>query len=299
MNERAAIAAVTRVRSEPRASETSSSFSFARDQDLVAVEAPLLLRLRSHDGADVRPAGVFMRTPGHDAELAVGLLYAEGLVRRKDDVLAIEHAPVPSDETRIPTIDVTLASHIVLPVADSGIVFAAQSACGLCGRLAVAAVDRRAPGSGDDVMRVSADVVSELPASLREGQSLFAETGGLHAAGFFAPDGTRLAVREDIGRHNAVDKLVGAALFDDGLPARDRILVVSGRAAFEIVQKAAMAGVAIVVAVGAPSSLAIDAARAAQLTLVGFARDGRFNVYSGPERIPPRADRGDTARNPV
>ena len=158
------------------------------------------------------------------------------------------------------------------------------SACGLCGRLSVQSLDR-ARGRSAAAPQFSAEALASLPARLRDGQTVFAETGGLHAAALFDDSGARIALAEDVGRHNAVDKVVGAALRAGRLPASGSVLVVSGRVAFEIVQKAALAGVAAIVAVGAPSNLAIDAARAAGLTLVGFARDGHFNVYAGVERV--------------
>jgi FdhD protein len=180
-------------------------------------------------------------------------------------------------------VDIDLADTVALDDV-AGRALPSTSACGLCGRLEVQTLTALA-GAAIDRPQLDPTIVSTLPNALRAAQSVFAETGGLHAAGLFAVDGRCLAVREDVGRHNAVDKVIGWALDKGRLPARETILAVSGRVAFEIVQKAALAGIPAIVAVGAPSSLAVEAARAAHLTLIGFVRDDRFNVYTGHERI--------------
>ena len=257
------------------------------DQDLVAVEAPLEVIVTRAGTADAdasppRSLGLLMRTPGDDADLVRGALYTEGIVRVVADIVSLEISA--SDGTDRPD-----QAHVVLAgAADlerlSARGFSSTSACGLCGRAAMLALDRgRSVPAGSP--RLDPSIIASLPARLRTGQAVFDETGGLHAAGLFDCDGTPWLVREDVGRHNAVDKTVGAALAAGRLPAGDALLVVSGRVAYEIVQKAAVAGVAAVIAVGAPSSLAVEAARATNLTLVGFARDGKFNVYAGWERI--------------
>jgi FdhD protein len=254
-----------------------------RDQDLVAVEAPVAVHLHQPGHAVARAFGILMRTPGDDRDLVLGLLHAEGVIRAADDVLDVR-LDAPADEPA--RIDVTVAAHVDLDVVTADRVQTATSACGLCGRLSVARLDALAGLAlppGEPGFRAA--TIASFPGHLREHQTVFAETGGLHAAGLFDRTGALLALREDVGRHNAVDKLVGAALDAGWLPAREAALAVSGRVAFEIVLKAARAGVAVIVAVGAPSSLAIDAARAAGLTLIGFARDGRFNVYTGAGRI--------------
>ena len=195
------------------------------------------------------------------------------------DVVAIEDR---TDDSR-DTMHVTLAASVDVTVLPGERPLPMTSACGLCGRLSVQAIDRR--GRTGQTPRFPAALLASLPARLRGGQAVFAETGGLHAAAMFDANGERLALAEDVGRHNAVDKVVGALLREGLLPATGAALVVSGRVAFEIVQKAAIAGAGVLVAVGAPSSLAVDAARAAGLTLVGFARDGGFNIYSGAETV--------------
>jgi FdhD protein len=253
------------------------------DQDLVAVEAPLFVTLAHPSWTDTRPLGVFMRTPGHDTELVLGFLYTERVIGSKVDVANIE-SRASADGSESDRLDVTLADR-----ADAeAIVSRAQtatSACGFCGRLEVDGLDRLARHSRTGTASLSQDVIANAPGLLRAHQTVFAETGGLHGAALIDSSGAVRAVREDVGRHNAVDKLVGAALEAGWLPAEDCVLAVSGRVAYEIVYKGAMAGVAAIVSVGAPSSLAVEAARAARLTLVGFARDGRFNVYTGHERF--------------
>jgi FdhD protein len=252
------------------------------DQDLVAVEAPLAVELRHAASPERRALGVFMRTPGDDRDLVLGLLYTEGLIRSLSEVSDLVFHPAGD---RPETAEVVLEPAIDLAAID-GRLLAASSACGMCGRLAVDGLDvlaRRATAAPP--LLIPPAVILSLTAALRDRQAVFAETGGLHAAGLFDAEGALRVIREDVGRHNAVDKVVGVALEQGWLPATSLLLAVSGRVAFEIVQKAVMAGVSTIVAVGAPSSLAVDAARAAGATLIGFARDGRFNVYSGWERV--------------
>jgi len=248
------------------------------DQDLVPVEAPLTIE------AGGVSLGLFLRTPGDDLALATGLLFAEGIIRSAGDILAHTLA-VDADEASA-AIRVTLAPQVVVDAAALARSGVATTACGLCGRLTDQLGHNR-PEKNEIGTRFSEtspdlvfDLVSALPQKLRAAQQVFAETGGLHAAGFFTTDGTLVDLAEDVGRHNAVDKIVGRALVAGRLPATDLILVVSGRVAFEIVQKAAMAGVKTLVAIGAPTSLAVKAARDAGLQLIGFARDGRFNRYA-------------------
>ena len=272
MNDRVAIAAVKRL----------GGASTRPDQDLVAVESPLTLTVSHPAIASDRALGVLMRTPGDDEHLVLGLLHAEGVVRTIGDVISIEHR-VPPDATGGDGVHVVLAASVDAGVIPGSRPLPATSACGLCGRLSVDTLDQRRGPRGD--ARFSAELLASLPGRLRSGQAVLAETGGLHAAAIFDPGGDCMALAEDVGRHNAVDKVVGALLRSGRLPATGGLLAVSGRVAFEIVQKAAMAGVAAVVAVGAPSSLAIEAARSVGMTLVGFARDGQFNVYAGSERV--------------
>lgn len=250
------------------------------DQDLVAVESPVSLHLQGAQGP-MRDLGLLMRTPGDDEDLAAGVLAAEGVIRHATDILSIVSLGTPGTDE---IIRVTVG-----PDADvdaiSDRVGTATSACGLCGRLSMRQVDHFGAAPAAGAPQVFGHVVRSLSHRLREGQHAFAQTGGLHAAAVFTPEGALVALREDVGRHNAVDKVVGALLRADALPAHSLILAVSGRIAFEIVQKAAMGGLPMIVAVGAPTDLAIDAARECGITLVGFARDERFNVYTHVSRV--------------
>jgi FdhD protein len=229
-----------------------------------------------------------MRTPGDDDDLVRGWLYTERLVADPAEILTIDRRDPAVDGTDAEAVIVTVAASVVLDHVIEHRSLTPTSACGLCGRVAIDRLDAGraiADAHGTRPVRWSSELIAGLPAALLTAQTVFAATGGLHAAGLFDDRGAVQFVREDIGRHNAVDKVIGAALAAARLPDRCPILVVSGRVAFEIVQKAAVGGQAAVVAIGAPSDLAIDAARAAGLTLVGFARAGRFNVYAGVERI--------------
>lgn len=249
--------------------------------DSLATEEPMEIRAEGV-GRDAVPVAVTMRTPGGDFELAVGFLFTEGLIDGRDDVRRVSYCEdLPADEQHYNVVTVSLTRAFELDAARR---FAVSSSCGICGKSSLDQVEVRcepiAPGPV-----VKAEVVAGLPRALREAQPVFDRTGGLHAAGLFAPDGTLLSLREDVGRHNAVDKVVGEAVLAGDLPLAERLLQVSGRVSFEIVQKAARAGIPLVSAVSAPSSLAVEAAQHLGMTLVGFARDGRFNIYANPERI--------------
>ncbi len=250
----------------------------ARD-DAVAVEEPLEIRV---DGS---PLTVTMRTPGHDVELVHGFLVSEGVVVSPDDVVTAAYCGGAVDGVnRYNQLDVTLSpsAAAVRPVRH----VLTTSACGLCGRTSLEEVRTRAPYALDPDVRFDPQWITTLPDRLREAQAVFDKTGGLHAAGLFAAAADRpLVVREDVGRHNAVDKVVGARLLAGGLPASGSLLLVSGRASFELVQKAVVAGIPALAAVSAPSSLAVDLALETGLTLVGFLRGEHMNVYSGGHRL--------------
>jgi FdhD protein len=237
------------------------------EPDEIAVEEPLEIRVEG------RPIAVTMRTPGHDEELAVGFLRSEGM-------------PAVSAQSTVDlaanVIDVEVEGDVDFDRLSRN--FYTSSSCGVCGKGALEAVAVEAPRVESELV-VPAALVAELPDRLRAGQPAFAATGGLHATGLFSADGELLVVREDVGRHNAMDKVVGWAFGAGLLPLSDRILCVSGRLSFELVQKAAVAGCPVVVAVGAPSTLAVDLARDRGVTLCGFVRGGRVNVYSEPQRI--------------
>ena len=236
------------------------------DEDRVAVEEPLEIRI---DGS---PVAVTMRTPGHDEELALGFCLSEGL-----------HPVAASlpDDLAANTVDVDAPDFDPERLRRS---FYTTSSCGVCGKGALEAVAVEAPAVESD-LRVAPELVASLPDRVREAQAAFRATGGLHATGLFTGDGTLLHVREDVGRHNAMDKVIGRAFLDGLLPLTRSVLVVSGRLSFELVQKAAVAGCPILIAVGAPSSLAVELAETQRVTLCGFVRDGRATVYSVPERI--------------
>ncbi len=249
--------------------------------DSLATEEPMEIRAEGV-GRDAIPVAVTMRTPGGDFELAVGFLFTEGLIDGRDDVRRVSYCEdLPADEQHYNVVTVSLTRAFDLGAARR---FAVSSSCGICGKSSLDQVEVRCEPIAPEPV-VKAEVVAGLPRALREAQPVFDRTGGLHAAGLFAPDGTLLSLREDVGRHNAVDKVVGEAVLAGDLPLAERLLQVSGRVSFEIVQKAARAGIPIVSAVSAPSSLAVEAAQHLGMTLVGFARDGRFNVYANPERI--------------
>jgi FdhD protein len=239
--------------------------------DLVVVEEPLEIRIGE------KPVSVTLRTPGDDFDLAAGFLFTESIVRRGEDIQSIRHWGSPN----VVRIDLRDGVHLDLQRLQRH--FYSTSSCGVCGKTSIDAL-RTQTAAIESTIRVAHHVVGELPAALRGEQKTFDATGGLHAAGIFDAKGTMLRIREDVGRHNAVDKVIGS-FFREGVTLDDRLLVVSGRTSFEIVQKAAVARIAMLAAVGAPSSLAVELARDLGLTLLGFVRDGRFNVYSGAGRV--------------
>jgi FdhD protein len=254
--------------------------------DAVVTEEPMEIRLQ----LSAEPAMsllVTMRTPGADFELAAGLLWAEGVLQDGDDVRSIRYCVDPglAEEQRYNVVTVELAPGVTPDLAGRARTTVTTSACGVCGAASLDALRLRGLPATDDGPVVNREILVGLPDRLRESQGVFARTGGLHAAGLFSADGELLAAREDVGRHNAVDKLVGWALLGGRLPLAGEVLVVSGRAGYEILQKALAAGIPLVCAVSAPSSLAVSLARDFGLTLVGFLRDGRFNIYAGAERI--------------
>jgi FdhD protein len=249
--------------------------------DALATEEPLEIRAQG-PGQDGQQVAVTMRTPGGDFELAAGFLFTEGLVTA-DDVRRVAYCDdLDDEEQRYNVVTVTLARPFAADQLSRN--FYATSSCGVCGKASLDDIAVRCdvvpPG-----FTVGADVLVSLPDRLREAQRVFDRTGGLHAAGLYAADGTALSVREDVGRHNAVDKVIGEQLLAGRVPLADRVLQVSGRASFEIVQKAAVAGIPVVSAVSAPSSLAVEAGDRLGVTVVGFVRDGRCNVYTHADRV--------------
>jgi FdhD protein len=257
--------------------------------DELAVEEPLEIRLGyAADGRRVqRSISVTMRTPGQDDELAAGFLLSEGIVRDRTDIAFIRPCgPAVGTLKLHNVIRVELRADVPVDMKRLERHFYTTSSCGVCGKTSLEALQvGAAPDFLLDRPILSVETVHRLPLELRKAQAIFDHTGGLHGAALFSAEGELLGLREDVGRHNAVDKLIGSELLAGHVPLRDRIILVSGRASFELMQKALMAGIPILVAVGAPSSLAVELACRFKMTLIGFARDGRFNVYSGEERL--------------
>jgi len=254
--------------------------------DAIAIEEPLEIRLvkdGTENGGTGRPVSITMRTPGHDAELAVGFLYGEGLLREPRDIIDARNCGPSGNVVRV-----TVRADLPLDLDRLNRNFYTTSSCGVCGKASIDAVTASAGirrVTGDLVVRES--VLRVMPDTLRAAQAGFAETGGMHAVGLFTAEGEMLGIREDVGRHNAMDKLVGAALMDGTLPWGQRVLLLSGRASFELIQKAMMAGASMVAAIGAPSTLAVQLAESAGITLVAFLRSGGCNVYCHAARVRP------------
>ena len=265
-------------------------------KDVLAVEEPLEIRIGLHDGTH-RAISITMRTPGDDGELAAGFLFTEGILTSSDQIKQIRHCGLKIGKAagtlnraaalNSNTIRVDLNDKVEVDFKRLERHFYTSSSCGVCGKSSIDAL--RASGAKQltdlERPRITAEMINSLPDHLRASQDVFDQTGGLHASALFTVDGELDIVREDVGRHNALDKVIGAKFLDNELPLSDRILLVSGRASFELVQKALMAEIPIMVAVGAPSSLAVELAEEFGMTLVGFVRDGSFNVYSWPTRI--------------
>jgi FdhD protein len=254
-----------------------------RRSDRLTTEEPLEIRVRVGEGKD-EPFTVTMRTPGADFELVAGLLFAEGVVDAPEEILSLRYCVARRQPQHYNVISAALPASAGPRLAGLRRSLFSSSSCGVCGKNSLEQVRRTGAAVGEGA-RVPAALLGQLPQRLRAAQALFARTGGLHAAGLFTAAGELLAVREDVGRHNALDKLVGASLLGQPLPLAEGIVLVSGRLGFELVQKAARAGVPLLAAVGAPSSLAVELAAQSGMTLVGFLRDSTFNIYSHPERL--------------
>lgn len=254
-------------------------------RDLLATEEPLEIRVETDGG--VRTIAITMRTPGDDVELAAGFLFGEGVVSRRDDVARAAYCTDPSlsDEQRFNTLTVSLRAGLQVDLQPLDRHVLTTSACGVCGRSSLDAVHVHGQPEPSPDVRVEADLIASLDDRLRERQELFARTGGLHAAALFDLGGELLAIREDVGRHNALDKLAGWALLEGRLPLTEHVVMLSGRASYELLQKSVVAGVPVVCAVSAPSSLAVDVAREFGTTLIGFLRGDGFNVYAGVDRL--------------
>jgi FdhD protein len=282
--------------------ERVTGFSSQTAEETLAVEEPLEIQLGygTAENRAVKSISVTMRTPGYDFELAAGFLMTEGVVREVNDIECIAYAGVGTiDESAENSTDrgvlpyqpwknivrVELATNVTVSLANLERNFYTTSSCGICGKASLLALQSVCPPRRNNRFSIAAETLYTLPARLRAAQSVFNRTGGLHGAGLFNADGELLALREDVGRHNAVDKLLGAEFLADRTPLRDSLLLLSGRASFELLQKALMGGVAMVASVGAPSSLALRVAKEFDITLVGFLRDHHFNVYHGAEHV--------------
>jgi FdhD protein len=260
--------------------------SSAPVQDLLAVEEPLEIRLGE------KAVSVTMRTPGHDFELAAGFLFTEGILHDAAEIGEIRWSPMPpGDRGANPrqlgnSVTVELKPGVEVELDRLERHFYTSSSCGVCGKASIEAIQMQGrPVLPRNAPLVETAVIHHLPETLRREQPVFERTGGLHAAALFDPQGNLQLLREDVGRHNALDKLIGSEMLAGRTPLGGYVLLVSGRASFELVQKALMAGIPILAAVGAPSSLAVETAQRFNLTLLGFVRDGRFNIYSGASRI--------------
>ncbi|MFI1992401.1 formate dehydrogenase accessory sulfurtransferase FdhD [Actinoplanes sp. NPDC020271] len=251
-----------------------------RRPDELAAEEPLEIRVRK------QPLAVTMRTPGHDIDLAMGFLLSEGMIAAAEDVTTAQLCAGTDTPNTYNVVDIVLGAHVPPPVTDVSRNFYTTSSCGVCGKASIDAVRTRSRYDVTaDPLRVPATRLAELPERLRAAQRTFDRTGGLHAAGLFTAAGELLVLREDVGRHNAVDKVLGWALREGRLPLTGHVLMVSGRASFELTQKAWMAGLPMLAAVSAPSTLAVELADESGMTLVGFLRGTTMNVYAGAERV--------------
>ena len=256
------------------------------ETDCLAVEEPLEIRLgyTENNKQIHRAVSITMRTPGNDFELTAGFLFTEGILQSRNQISNIKHCgKFPNNQN---TVRIDLAPGVEINFKKLERNFYTTSSCGVCGKTSLEALSTGAKKIGkSDFPKISAEIVHALPDKLRHSQAVFHQTGGLHAAALFDVEGNLIDLREDVGRHNAVDKLIGARFLQSALPLDDVILFLSGRASFELLQKAVMAQIPIICAVGAPSSLAVDAAKNFNVTLLGFVRDNRFNIYNGIERI--------------
>jgi len=260
-----------------------------RARDRLAVEEPLELRVAG------RPVGVTMRTPGNDVELAIGYCISERLVARPDDVEAVRFCAPEGQAQEFNVLTVDLRPGVPVPDPSLDRLAVTSSSCGVCGKASIEAVTAGCPTVAGDLLAVPSRVLAAIPERVREAQRVFEQTGGLHAAAVCDAEGGVLCVREDVGRHNAVDKVIGWAATEGRLPLTGRVLFVSGRCSFEVVQKAAVAGVPLIAAVSAPSSLAVELAEQTGMTLVGFLRGDTMNVYTHVHRVTlPAPDRAAT-----
>lgn len=251
--------------------------------DELATEEPLEIRLSPTN----KTLAVTMRTPGADFELVAGFLYSEGIINNKSDIVKMGYCVDPNidGEQRQNIVNVTLKTELNLNLKSLERHFFINSSCGVCGKASIESLEKKGCQILTDNWQIKANIIYNLPEQLKTAQSVFNQTGGLHAAALFNPEGTLLKLREDVGRHNALDKLIGSGVLADELPLNQGIVLVSGRTSFEIIQKCLMARIPVICAISAPSSLAVSLAQVFNITLIGFLRGQRFNVYSGLSRL--------------
>lgn len=256
-------------------------------EEALAVEEPMEVRVLRREGGTwvAHSLAVTMRTPGHDFELAIGFLFAEGVIRSRQDIRDIHYCSEHEGDASRNVVNVVLAEGVDVDPARFSRNFYTTSSCGICGKASLELVRALVRHPVAEMAPLSRETIFSLSEIARRAQTLFAHTGGVHASALFDEQGRLLLVREDVGRHNAMDKVIGHLVLADRIPASRTIVLLSGRASFELVQKALVAGIPVVAAIGAPSSLAVAVARDFGLTLIGFLRDGRFNVYAGAKRL--------------
>jgi len=270
---------------ETKVNRVSGTSMGVSETDVLAIEEPLEIRLGLPGIPKHKAISITMRTPGDDFDLAAGFLFTEGIVQTSGQIDKIRYCGLPAKDKNIKnTLVAELATGVEIDLKTLERHFYTTSSCGVCGKSSIEALHTGAKSIESD-LRVHADVINSLPGTLRAAQAVFERTGGLHASALFDAQGNLDIVREDVGRHNALDKVIGAKFMAGETPLNNRILLVSGRASFELVQKALMAGIPVLAAVGAPSSLAVELAAEFGMTLMGFVRDGRFNIYTGGDRI--------------
>ena len=251
------------------------------EEDLLAIEEPLEIRISyfKNKNREENNLSITMRTPGEDSELALGFLFTEGIIDSMDQVLSIHSF---SENT----ITIAFTENVIFDIKKLEKHFYTSSSCGICGKTSIEAIRTiKSSTTNNKTLIVNSTVIQNLPSALRKKQNIFEQTGGLHASAIFNPEGELILLCEDVGRHNALDKLIGSALKTNILPLEKYILLLSGRASFELIQKATMAGITIVASIGAPSSLAVELANEREMTLIGFLRNKQFNIYCGKERI--------------
>ncbi|MFW6075485.1 MAG: formate dehydrogenase accessory sulfurtransferase FdhD [Chloroflexota bacterium] len=260
---------------------------WVRDDDLLATEEPLEIRLLwwEGDALNEKPVAVTMRTPGDDFELAVGFLFGEGILKERYDFSDVGYCLDENEIQNENIVNVTLMPGVTFDMSRLDRNFYTTSSCGVCGKAALEALEIQGCDVVISDVEVSPELIQQLPDRLREAQEVFQKTGGLHASGLFTPEGELVSLREDVGRHNALDKVIGEQLLKGKDDLSDRILLLSGRASFELIQKSLMARIPVVAAVGAPSSLAVELAQEFGITLMGFVRPDGFNIYTHPGRV--------------